>query len=401
MSQETEPRSLPTDYNMKAGPVLFNVTGSMEAEYIDNIGLTNTGAQSDFTLTPEVGVAAAWPVTKVNTLSLTTSLGYTKYLFHPQYDTGNILVAPNSMLNFDVYVGNIKFNIHDQFSFQQDPVNEAAFSNLVNFSRFENVVGINALWDLNKVVLFASYDHINFISTQLQTLGGTNLPDPNLLDYSADQVSASAEFHLSSTLIGGIEGAASSRSYDHYTGDYTQWSAGPFIKLQVTQHIKVQASAGFQNVDSPNNFAGPGQVLPANVFQPGSSGSSIDSYYFDLSIDHELNRYYLQRLSIGHDISLGILGEQSDTSYVTYTSSWKVNRNLNLALTLSYQDVSESGGLVAVSSYDDFSAGLQANFPVAKNLSGAAFYDFTDKFASQTDQGYEQNKIGLLFTYHF
>src|SRR5580658_254520 len=81
MSQETEPRTLPTDYNMKLGPVLFNLTSSLEGEYIDNIGLSSTGAQSDFTLTPEVGVAASWPVTKTNTLSLTTSLGYTKYLF--------------------------------------------------------------------------------------------------------------------------------------------------------------------------------------------------------------------------------------------------------------------------------------------------------------------------------
>jgi hypothetical protein len=173
------------------------------------------------------------------------------------------------------------------------------------------------------------------------------------------------------------------------------------MKIQVTQHIKVEASAGFQNVDSPSDFAGPGQILPSNVIQPGSSGGSTNSYYFNVSIDHELNHYYLQRLSLGHQVSLGILGEQSDTSYVNYTSSWHVNRDLNLALNLSYQDVSEVGGLVSVSSYDDLSAGFQANFPVTKSLSGALYYQFTDKLASQSDQGYEQNKLGLIFTYHF
>jgi hypothetical protein len=163
----------------------------------------------------------------------------------------------------------------------------------------------------------------------------------------------------------------------------------------------VQVSGGFENINSPNNFAGPGQILPANVLQPGSSGGSTNSYYFDVSIDHELNRYYLQRFSFGHDVSIGILGEQSDTSYVNYTGSWHVNRYLNLALNLAYQDVSSVGGLVAVSSYDDFCAGLQASFPVTRSLSGAVFYDFTDKFDTQQDQGYEQNKVGMLLTYHY
>jgi len=401
MTQSTAPHSLPTDYNMKLGPVLFNVNSSLEADYIDNIGLTSTGEQSDFTLTPLVGLTASWPVTETNTLSVGTSLGYTKYLIHPQYDTGNILVAPNSRAAFDVYIGNFKFTFHDDFSFQQDPVNEAALSNLVNFGRFENDAGVSVLWDLNRVVLNLNYDHINFVSTQLQTVNGNNLPDPNLLDYAADQVSAAAEVHMSSTLIGGIEGTASQRTYDHYTGDYNTWSAGPFMKVQVTQHIKVEASAGYQQVESPDNFAGPGAFLPANVIQPGSGGGTTSSYYFDLTVDHEVNRYYLQRFSIGHDVNIGLLGEQSDTSYVNYTSSWKVNRTLNLAFNLSYQDVSEVGGLVNVSSYSYFNAGVQANFPVTRDLSGSVYYQYADKFASQSDQGYTQNKLGMLLTYHY
>ncbi|MCE0497497.1 MAG: hypothetical protein LV481_06070 [Methylacidiphilales bacterium] len=401
MAQETEPRTLPTDYNMKVGPVLLNFNSSLEADYVDNVALSNTGAQSDFELTPEVGVGFSWPITETNTLSLGTSLGYTAYMIHPQYDTGNLLVSPNSRLAFDVYTGNFKFDFHDVFSFQQDPVNEAAFSNIVNFGRFENDAGVSVLWDLNRVVLNLNYDHINFISTQLQTVNGNNLPDPDLLDYSADQVSAAADVHMSSTLSGGVEGVVSQRTYDNYTGDYDTWSVGPFMKVQVTQHIKVEASGGFENVDSPNNFAGPGQILPSNVIQPGSSGGSTDSYYFDVTVDHELNKYYLQRFSIGHDVVLGILGEQDDTSYVNYTSSWHVNRDLNLALNLSYQDVSEVGGLVNVSSYNYLSAGVQANFPVTRSLSGALFYQLSDKFATQSDQSYQQNKVGLLLTYHY
>jgi hypothetical protein len=401
MSRETEPHTLPTDYNIKAGPVLLNFTGSVEADYIDNIALTSTGEKSDFTLTPLLGMAASWPVTESNTLSFGTSLGYTKYLFHPEYDTANILVAPDSRIAFDLYTGNFKFHFHDDFSLQQDPVNEAALSNIVNFGRFTNDAGVTMLWDLNRIVVNANYDHINFVSTQLQTINGNNLPNPNLLDYAADQVSAAIEGHMTSTLIGGIEGTASQRTYDHYTGNYDQWSVGPFAKIQVTQHVKVEASGGYQSVDSPNNFAGAGTFFAPNIIQPGTTGSNTNSYYFDVSVDHELNHYYLQRLSFGHNITLGLLGETSDCSYVYYTSSWKVNRKLNLAFNLSYQDVGETGGLVAVSSYNYLSAGVQASFPLGRDLSSSIFYQFNDKFASQSDQGYEQNKLGLLLTYQF
>ena len=144
--EDQKNNNLPTDYNMKAGPVLLNFTASLEGDYIDNIGLTNTGTLSDFEITPEVGINAQWPITESNTLSLSTSIGYTKYLIHPQFDTDHILVAPDSTLSFDIYTGDFKINLHDSFSYQQDPVEESALSDIVNFDRFENIAGINVLW---------------------------------------------------------------------------------------------------------------------------------------------------------------------------------------------------------------------------------------------------------------
>jgi hypothetical protein len=404
MAREDEKdTSLPTTYNMKAGPVLLNFTGSVESDYVDNIGLTNNGAKSDFLITPEVGIEAQWPVTQVNTLSLSTSIGYTKYLIHPEFDTSHILVSPDSALSFDIYTGDFKINLHDSFSYQQDPTDEAALSDVVNFDRFENIAGAGVVWDLNKVILNLNYDHINFVSTGLQTFTGANLPDPGILDYSADQVSASAELHVSSTFIAGLEATASQRVYDDFTGDYDQLTAGPFFKVQITDHIKAQISGGWEYIDSPENsfqpFTGTGFVGP--TVGPNYGGGADSSYYFNLTLDHEVNKYFLQRLSLGHELELGLLAEQSDVAYINYSASWHVNTHLNIALTLGYQDVSEQGGFIDASSFDLFAAGVQANFPVTKSLSGALIYQFTDKMADDSDQSYEQNRVGLLLTYHF
>jgi hypothetical protein len=399
MAREETKNTLPTDYNIKAGPVLLNFTGSVEGDYNDNIGLTNSGTKSDFLITPEVGIEAQWPVTQTNTLSLATSVGYTKYLIHPEFDTGQVLVAPDSRLAFDIYTGDFKITIHDDFSNQQDPTDEAALTNIVNFDRFENDAGIGVLWDLNKVILNLAYDHINFYSTGLQTSDGTNLQDASALDFVADQVSASAELRVSSTLIGGIEATASQRVYDDFTGTYDQLSAGPFMKIQITDHLKAQVSAGWMYINSPQNNFNP--IVQTGVIGPGYGAGSLSDYYFDLTFDHQVNKYFLERLSIGHQPELDLLADESDVSYVNYSASWHVNSHLNLALNLGYEDVDERAGLIGASSFDYFTAGVQANFPVTKSLSGAVLYQFSDKMADASPQSYQQNRIGLLLTYHF
>ncbi len=78
------------------------------------------------------------------------------------------MIAPDSVLSFDVYIGDFKINFHDQFSYQQDPASIGSLSNVVNFNRFQNIAGIGGVWDLNKLILTLSYDHINFFSDSLE-----------------------------------------------------------------------------------------------------------------------------------------------------------------------------------------------------------------------------------------
>jgi hypothetical protein len=401
MARHEDSNTLPTTYNMKLGPVLFDVTGSLDSEFNDNIGLTNSGKQSDFLITPEVGLGVRWPVTESNTLSFSTSLGYTRYLEHPEFSSSDVLVSPNSELAFNVFIGDFKFTFHDDFSYQQDPVNEGALSNVVTFDRFENDAGVTGVWDMNQIVLTLAYDHINFFSTGIQDTSGTNLPDANLLDFTADQVSASAEFHVTSTLSGGLEAAASLRQYDYFDGDYTQLSVGPFARVQITQYLRAEASAGYQTIHSPGNSLGAGTILPANVYTPGSLSGTQDGWYADLTFDHQVNKYFIHHLSLGHELQLGLLGDEAEVYYANYTASWKVNTFLNLALTLGYQDADEHGALVEVSNYSMFSAGVQASFPITKSISGAVLYQFNDKFAQDDAQSYEQNEVGVNLTYQF
>ena len=403
MAQHAAVGSLPSDYNMKVGPVLLNLNGSLETDYVDNIALTENGTKSDIIVTPQIGITAAWPITASNTLRLNTSLGYSKYMIHPQYDTSHLLVAPDSVLSFDLYVGDFKINFHDQFSYQQDPSTVGSLSNVVNFSRFENIAGIGVIWDLNKLILTLNYDHINFVSTDLQSVDGSTLNQASNLSYSADQFSASAAYSVTSTVTAGVEGAASLRYYDHFDIEDNALSVGPFMRVEVTPDFKISASGGYQTESTDSGNLTPAELAQPNTVLPVLGVGTTNSYYANLTLDHRLNKYYTDRLSAGHELELDVFSQQSDVTYVTYTSSWKVNSGLNMTLSLNFQDVSSpsSNNSLATGTYDLFDAAVQANFPVTKSISGAILYQFSDKFNTLAEQGYEQNRVGLILNYHF
>ena len=401
MARHDSVGTLPSDYNMKLGPVLLNLNGSIDGSYNDNIALTNSGTKSDFILTPELGIEAQWPVTATNTLRLSTSVGYSKYLIHPQYDTGHVLVAPDSVLSMDVYVGDFKINFHDKFSYEQDPASIGALSNVVNFDRFENIAGIGAIWDLNKLVLSFNYDHVNFFSTEIQSVDGNDLTNPDNLSYAADQVSVAATYSVTSTVILGLEGAASLRYYDHDGIQDKELSVGPFARVEISPDMKLSVSGGFQTVSTDSGTLTPAQLAIANNVSPVLGAGTDNSYYADVTLDHRVNKYYTDRLSAGHELEVDVFSQQSDVTYVTYTSSWKVNTDLNVALTLNYQDVdSPSTNAIATGSYNLFAAAVQASFPVTKSISGAVIYQFNDKFAPN-GQGYLQDRVGMTLNYHF
>ena len=127
----------------------------------------------------------------------------------------------------------------------------------------------------------------------------------------------------------------------------------------------------------------------ANNVSPVLGVGTYNSWYGNLTFDHRLNANYTDRLSIGHELELNVFSQISDVYYVSYTSSWKVNSGLNLAFTLNYEDVTSPSQTTTYSnsSFDVFSAGVQANFPVTKNISGAVLYQFSDNFGAQNSPG--------------
>src|SRR5260370_12604445 len=251
-------------YNLLLGPVRFRVGATVGVEYNDNINYADDGtavipnpsgpgfititthSQDDVIVTPNLTLDAIWPVTQLNTLRLDLGIGYAFYLDHSKNDTDYILVAPKSQIAFDIFVSDFRINIHDRMQLQQDPIQERALSNVVNYGRFENTAGVSVLWDLNKLLLQLGYDHYNFVST-------TSAFD--YLNRNSEIVQGSAAFVVTPTVTVGAEGNAVFTRYEQTVlNDNKDYGVGGFVELALTNNLKVLASGGYQWIDFDHKF---------------------------------------------------------------------------------------------------------------------------------------------------
>src|SRR5260221_12266688 len=157
--------SLERPYNLKLGPIALSASAGLELEYVDNVNLNDANPSGDLIIHPSLTLTGVWQVTKLNSLEMRSTLGYTKYLDHPNLDSQTALISPDSEIRLNIFISDVKLVLHEQFSLQEDPVTQGGVSGVAKLRRFTNTAGATALWDLNAIVWSIGFDHFNFITT--------------------------------------------------------------------------------------------------------------------------------------------------------------------------------------------------------------------------------------------
>jgi hypothetical protein len=367
-------------YNLLVGPIRFRFSVTGGVEYNDNINLAETDKQEDVIIRPQFNVAAIWPVTQLNTLTLDLGIGYAFYLDHSNANTNNILISPDSQLAFDIFIQDFRINLHDRFSLQQDPVDEPQLSNVVDYGRFENTAGISVLWDLNKAVLTFAYDHYTYVSTT---------DEFDYLDRNAEELTFSAYFAVNSTTGAGLETSAVFNYYDQsFLNDSLTYSVGPFVETQVTSYLKLRASAGYQFI----NFDGGGGGV--------SDTSDANDFYANILLSHRLNAAITQTLAAGHEAELGVNSNFVELNYVRHTATWAIIHHVLLASELFYEDGDDSGGIFS-EHFQRYGGALTLGYQLTPHITLGARYQYTQKQSDQALRDYKQNRVSLDATYSF
>jgi len=367
-------------YNLLVGPVRFRFSASFGVEYNDNINLAqHDEREDDIILRPQLNFDAIWPITQLNTLRLDIGIGYSAYINHSSNNTDGILVAPGTQIAFDIFVGDFRINIHDRMSIQDDPIEEAALSNVSNYSRFENTAGISVLWDLNKVLLTVGYDHYNFIALN---------DDFDYENHNSEILSGSAAFAVASNVNIGVESYAVYSYYDqHVLNDSLDASLGGFVETQLSTYLRLRAAAGYQWID----FDDDGTVNDTN---------DLSSWYGNILLTHRLNAVLEQSLAAGHEAQLGVNSNYVELTYVRHTVSWNIVKNTLLTTEFFYEDGNESGGFIDEHFYR-YGGAVTVGYQLTPHVTLGARYQYTEKDSDSPGRNYIQNRVSVDGTYSF
>jgi putative beta-barrel porin BBP2 len=366
-------------YNLILGPVRFRVSTTVGVEYSDNVNYADVGVQEDWIFTPNVNIDAIWPITQLNTLRLDLGLAYALYVDHSNYDTRGILIAPNSQVAFDIFVGDFRINIHDRMLAQQDPIAEPALSNVANYGRFENTAGISVLWDLNKILVTVGYDHYTFVAT-------TSAFD--FLNRNAEELFGTAAYLITPTIKVGVEANGVFNRYnEHVLNDSTDFSVGGFAETEITNNIKLRVAGGYQEISFDHN----GSVRDVN---------DLSDYYVNLLLTHRVNAVISQSVSAGHENQLGVNSNFITLNYVRHTVTWNLIRNTLFTTEFFFEDGEESGGFIG-EHFQRLGGAATLGYQLTPHVTLGLRYQHTTKDSDVALRDYNQNRVSFDGTYSF
>jgi hypothetical protein len=367
-------------YNLQLGPVLARFSTSLGLEFNDNITLSENGRESDLIVRPALYANTVWQVSELNALRLDLGIGYAAYASHSQFDTQSLLIAPQSALSFDVYIGDFRITFFDQFSLLQNPVDEIDLANVGRFPRFENAAGITVLWDLNKVILIGGYTHYNFESL-----------DSNFsyLDRNEDQFVFSGSVRATNTLSVGARATGGLVNYNHnFNNDSAWYSFGPFLETQLTPYIHASLEGGYQG----GSF---------NTGGLNNDTSGLSTVYARLQLTHRVNRYITETFNIGRDAMLGYTTNTTELTYVRYGASWRVNSKVTLALEAFYEHGLDSPSDFESERVNRYGVGANLDYRLGRHFTTSLGYWFIDRTSDLPDRSYYQNRVLWAITYDF
>jgi hypothetical protein len=370
-------------YNMALGPVHFGIAAGVGLEYNDNVNLGPKGSEiSDFAIRPSLTVDATYQFSEMNTIHLSLGASYAKYFDHSEFDTRGILLSPNSVLAFTFHVGNFQVTLRDRFSYQEDSFSAPVLSNVTNYRRLENLVGIQVDWAANELFkITGGYDHYN-----LWTFDSTY----SSLDRSIETLYVKPSYLISPAVSIGIDASVSFVSFkENVQNGGTSYLVGPFVDAALTQNTHLYAEVGYQDFTFDRN----GTI---------NDQSDSSSWYTRISISNRLSESFSQRLSFTKTAEVGYGSNYYDLYHLEYAADWKIMQNLTLDPSVFYEHYKTSSptGLQAESA-DRYGAAIGLRYVLTPSITLGLDYRYLYKNSDIATLDYRQNLVLLSVYYNF
>ena len=368
-------------YDLKWGKLTGRLSLGVQAEFNDNINLSDTNPIADMSIGPNLGIGFLYPISKEHVLQLDLGVGYRWYLKNPSVSAISIL--PNSVFSHTAYIEDVKLNFHDYVSAVSNPIEFGPLGrtggNVIDFNRLVNTTGVNADWQVNKdTALHGGYDY---------TIDRSLTGQFRSLDRDDHTFYLGIDRRITHRTTMGLFGTYTLGYYcQNVQNDSTSFSLGPTWSHILSPFVTLHASAGFTGSTYDNNGTVPDQ-------------SNFNGVTFQFGARHRMNKRTAQDFRLARHVGLGFGSNFTDTYSAQYHLDHKLSGRTAVNTTLSYELLDASGVFGERANRLLWTIG--SGWRLTKDWSMAAAYTFALKDSSVAGGDYVQNRMTLDFTYHF
>jgi hypothetical protein len=345
----------------------LSVNTALDAEGNDNITLVPDHRLVDFISQAQVGSRVAWVASEANVVQLALDTGYSFYALHSEWD--RFFVQPGSELSFDVYAGQWWVNVHDRLAVTENAYDDPTLAGTGNYSQLRNTSGLSGTWDLNKLEVNLQYDHAIYCSLT----GGTSLPDGR-----SDVFGLNPALRVNPSTRIGIQVGGGPTHYDGAkASDSVNLNAGAFARAQPTQYLSIYGAAGYTLYTDQNSEA--------------ALRSAYDAFYWQIGLDHRINRYFDYDLTGGRTVSFGFYAGTVDMYSAAMNGRLHCFQNLGVSLGIQFERgkaISDTG-----EAFDRIGPHVLIERTLSRRLSATLRYQYFARTSSVPGRGYELNVL--------
>jgi hypothetical protein len=326
--------------NLKLGPVNVGFGLYSGLEYNDNVNRANGSTVAeigDVVASNILNFDVNYPVTKNNTLSISTAVGFDHYFEHPElapYGNGNYIlnVLPGSTIAFDMRIGPVFVTIYDRISVRPAVRNDFALSANQVFGVFQNDAGVATLWQINSELQLA----INFQRSDSLALETAQ----ERFSRSMNSIHTSLTWSPHGTWALGLEGGVSWINYmQDFNNDGVLGNASLVFTTPIGRSTNIKAMFGVQNFDF-NQPTGLPPIAPGDF-------SDLNDFFYSVTISNQINSRISHAINFGREAALNLVSNYVMADYVNYGISFIVWKGARLSVSAFLEDSSMSGGFFA------------------------------------------------------
>jgi hypothetical protein len=370
------------------GPVQLTLGAYTGVEANDNINTAQTRQQSDLILHDGLNLGFIWPATAQSSISFYSSVGYAKYLEHP--DNDRFEIEPGSALTWQMSFEDGSVTFSDQFSDSQAVISEASVSGLSKLPRIDNTIGVRTDWQPGRWLLEAGYSHDTYFSDDATF---------EYLNRNSEYFFLRAGHRIIEDTQLGVEASASLTDYEiHLQSNNTSYSIGPYLEWKITDSLSVSARGGY----TMYAFDANGPLEPAQ---------NLSSYYASVDLTDQLTQFISQKLSVERDISLGYNQGNNYTEQLTasYFVNWAATTHLALNLNLTYEvgnqpltiPIFEGVSFTETENYNRVGISPGLSYQFTTKLGGSLNFAHWERTSNISGNGYQNNILTLQLNYSF